>query len=423
VLALALVAAALSTPAPPPGRGQTVVVTGVGDVVHAVEHAGGTVLRRLPLVHGVAARLPGPSLPGYTVTPDRALTVSGRPETTGTETTVRAALGLGSPAGEGAGVTVAVVDTGVAEVAELAGRVSHVDVTGDGTGDGFGHGTFVAGIVAGATLGVAPGAQVLDVKVGHDDGTTTLVDVMAGLEVVSEHPEATVVNLSLSTDGEVPPLTEALDALWAMGRTVVVPAGNNGRATDTVTSPGSDEVLLTVGALDGNAVAPWSSRSGHGLGKPDLVAPGAHLISAGVPGSVIWDEHADARRDENRFVGSGTSFSTAAVSGAAAVILAEHADLLPDRVKALVRRTASPVRGPHHSSGAGGLDLHAATQRSVPGANSHRPGLAEDASSWSASSWSASSWSASSWSASSWSASSWSARQWSARQWSSSSWE
>jgi serine protease AprX len=427
VLALALVAAALAAPATARGTDRTVVVTGAGDAVRAVEHAGGTVLRRLPLVHGVVARLAAPTLPGFTVTPDRAMTVSGRPGTTGgTETTVRAALGLGAPTDQGAGITVAVVDTGVADVPELAGRVSHVDVTGDGTGDGYGHGTFVAGVVAGATLGVAPGANVLDVRVGHNDGSTSLVDVMAGLQVVSEHPEATVVNLSLSADGAVPPLTEALDTLWAMGHTVVVPAGNEGPNDDTITTPGTDSMLLTVGALDGSAVADWSSRGGHGIEKPDLVAPGAHLVSAGDPGSVIWNAHPSAQRVGALFVGSGTSFSTAAVSGAAAVLLSDRAQLFPDQVKALVRHTADTVPGPRSAAGSGALDVAAAAARQVPGGGANSSSddfsVGPDASSWSVSSWGASSWSARQWSARQWSARQWSAEEWAARQWSARQW-
>ena len=430
VLSLALVAATFSVPATASGSAhgldRTVVVTGVGDAVRAVEHAGGTVLRRLPLVHGVVARLSAPSLPGFTVTPDRALTLSGRPATGGTETTGRAALGLGAPSGEGAGVTIAVVDTGVADVPELAGRVTHVDVTGDGAGDGYGHGTFVAALAAGATLGVAPGASVLDVRVGHNDGSTSLVDVMAGLQVVSEHPEAGVVNLSLSTDGEVPPLTEALEALWAMGHTVVVPAGNEGPDTNTITSPGSDPLLLTAGSLDGTAVATWSSRGGPAQAKPDLVAAGAHLVSAGVPGSVVWTEHPTAQRPNSQFVGSGTSFTSALLSGAAAVVLAEHPDLFPTYVKALLRHTAAPISAPRYAAGDGSLDLAAALAQRLPGpVTSNGSGSSDvhtDASSWSASSWSASSWSARQWSARQWSARQWSAADWSARQWAAEEW-
>jgi len=209
----------------------------------------------------------------------------------------------------------------------------------------------------------------------------------------------------------------------------VVPAGNDGPASATVSSPGSDPVLLTVGASDGTAVADWSSRGLPGSSKPDLVAPGAHLISAGVPGSVIWNEHATAQRDGNRFVGSGTSFSTALVSGAAAALLAEHADLFPDYVKAFVRHTASSVPGPRIASGAGALDLAALSSTKLPGSASSngngKDGAGDpstDASSWAASSWAARQWSARQWSARQWSAADWTARQWAAEDWTARQW-
>lgn len=416
---------------------RTVVVTGLGDAASAVRSAGGTVLRHLPLVHGVVARLSATSLPGFVVTPDRALSVAGRRDTgTGTAVNARTALGLGEAHGEGAGVTVAVVDTGVADVPELAGRVRHLDVTGDGVGDGYGHGTFVAGLVAGSVHGVAPGASVLDVRVAHDDGSTSLSEVLTGLQLVSEDPSVRVVNLSLSTDEPVPPLLDGLEALWAEGDTVVVPAGNEGPDVGTVTSPGSDPTLLTVGALDGSEVAEWSSRGGRGLAKPDLVAPGAHLLSAGVPGSVVWAAHPDARRGDDTLVGSGTSFSTALVSGAAAVALAGR-DLSPGQVKALVMRSADPVPGPRRATGDGSLDLAAALDARTPqelptqsgdgSGSGDLGGVPWDASSWAARQWAARQWAARQWAGAEWSgdwaARQWAARQWAARQWSASSWE
>ena len=421
VLSLALAAAVTASPAQAGARDRTVVVTGPGDAAAAVQHAGGTVLRRLPLVHGVVARVSGP-VPGFTVTPDGPMTLTGRAKgfsDTGTAELVARDV-VDAPEGAGAGVTVAVVDTGVAEVPELAGRVTHVDVSGDGEGDGYGHGTFVAALVAGAQHGVATRAHVLDVRVAHDDGSTTLVDVITGLQAVSEHPEVGVVNLSLSTDEEVPPLTDALDALWAMGDLVVVPAGNDGPDRGTVASPGTDPLLLTVGALDGDAVADWSGRGGRGVKDPDLVAPGAHLISAGLPGSVLWAEHPAARRGDTGFIGSGTSFSTALVSGASAVLLAGRPELSPNQLKGLLTHSAAHVSGPRRATGAGALDLGAALVRRAP--RGHDPAADLDSDSWDASSWSASSWSASSWSARQWAASSWSARQWSARQWSARQW-
>jgi len=476
--ALALAGIAL-TSAPAPAQASptmTAVVTGVGDVAAAVRAAGGKVLAELPLIGGVTARIPvdarlAPTQ--FTVVPNRSLKVSGTTAAEGPASTARATLGLGAAAGEGAGVTVAVVDTGVADVPDLAGRLTHVDVTGDGPGDGYGHGTFVAGLVAGdgsssdgRYAGAAPAAQVLDVRVAHDDGTSDLATVLAGLQVVADHPEVDVLNLSLSSDSPLPyqldPLTIALESLWARGVTVVVPAGNEGvDGRRTVTSPGIDPVLLTVGGLDeagtadrsDDVVADWSSQgpAPDGGQKPDLAAPGAHLVSTGAPGSAVWSENPGSHVGDSYFTGSGTSFATALTSGAAAALLAWRPALSPDQVKALVTGTAYKVRAPRVATGSGGLDLAAARTAEVPEhpANAEPfPGdpavwwqlvqalldedeetaarqwalLSLEARQWAARQWAASSWAARQWAGSSWSASSWAARQWAARQWAASSW-
>ena len=432
------------TAAAVPAVAATVVVMGPG-AAGAVTAAGGTVLRSLPVVDGVAAQLPaGAVVPGHAVVPNSPLHVAGA--STGgasTASTVRQTLGLTDRSPNGTGATVAVVDTGVADVPELAGRLTHVDVTGEGAGDGYGHGTFVAGLVAGTGVGVAPGAQVVDVKVGHADGSTSLVEVLAGLQAVADNPNVDVVNLSLSSGSQLDPaddpLAIALDALRASGMVVVVPAGNEGPAAGTVTSPGTDTALLTVGGLDENgtaarkddSLASWSGRGGAGLPDPDLVAPGAHLVSLGLPGSVVWNENPSARRDGNRFVGSGTSFSAAVVSGAAAVLLGSRPDLTAGQVDDLLHATAYTVRGASSGTGAGGVDLAAALGAPLPAAakgdlrSPHRRGEGTefDANAWAARQWAARQWAARQWAARQWAARQWAARQWSARQWSADSWE
>jgi serine protease AprX len=458
---------------------QTVVVTGSGDLSSAVRAVGGEVVDRLPLIGGLVARLPrGASLPSAQVVPNRPVGVSGATSADGPASTVRATLGMGPAAGEGAGVTVAVVDTGVADVADLAGRVTHVDVTGDGTGDGYGHGTFVAGLVAGdgsssggAYAGVAPAAQVLDVRVAHNDGTSDLVTVLRGLQVVANHPEVEVVNLSLSSGSPLPyqldPLTIALESLWARGTTVIVPAGNDGAdGRASITSPGVDPVLITVGGLDesgtanrrDDAVADWSSQgpAPQGVQKPDLAAPGAHLVSTAAVGSQVWNDNPDSRVGTGYFKGSGTSFSTAVTSGAVAALLARRPDLTPDQVKGLLTGTAYNLHAPQWQGGDGGLDLSAAMTARTPKSQENAepfPGdpavwqqlvnallsgdddaaasawtnLSPDARQWAARQWAASSWAARQWAARQWAASSWAdiswaARQWAARQWAASSW-
>src|SRR5205823_4270064 len=228
-----------------PARWTSVVVTGADadGAAAAVRAAGGRVVADLPVVRGVAAQLrAGTTLgPQWVVAPARELhlaeaTTGG----TGAPSTVRATLGLPATGDEGSGVTVAVVDTGVADVPDLAGRITgRVDLTGTGAGDGYGHGTFMAGLIAGsgaasdgAYRGVAPGAKLVDVKVADAAGHTDLITVLRGLEWIAEHAQdVDVVNLSLSSYSPLPyqldPLTQALEALWRRGVTVVVPSGND----------------------------------------------------------------------------------------------------------------------------------------------------------------------------------------------------
>jgi serine protease AprX len=482
---------------------------GVAAAASAVTAAGGSVLDRLPLVDGVSAVLPAGAVlaPGTTVLPDRPVQLSSDlDDTEGLPTsTVRETLGLGAPAGEGADTLVAVVDTGVdAQHPDLAGRVTSVDVSGAGPGDGYGHGTFVAGVVAGdgtssggRYAGVAPGADVLDVRVAGDDGSTDLVTVLRGLEVARAQG-ADVVNLSLSSYSPLPwqidPLTVALTRLWLDGTLVVVPAGNDGPDAGTVTSPGSAPALLTVGALDDggtggrgdDGVADFSARgpAPQGVAKPELVAPGRGVVSLRADGSVIAGSHTGTL-DGRYLTASGTSFSTAATSGAAAVLLAQRGALAPDAVKALLTGTAYTGDGlaDRAAAGAGGLDLAAALTAPVPavvGCTGRKactgwtavPGttgqwqpfvgalargdLGKAASSWSrlspeAQQWAASSWSALPqdlrdelvadwadtdapaewaarehaarlWAASSWSGRSWAGDDWAGRSWAGRSW-
>ena len=454
---------------------------GVDAAAEAVRRAGGVVGERLPLVDGVSARLPAAAVlaPAFAVTPNVAMqTAGGDPAPDRTASPVRTALGLGPADGQGRGVVIAVVDTGVDEHADLTGRLVHVDVTREPTSsfDGYGHGTFVAGAAAGdgrtsggRYAGVAPGAQVLDVRVAGDDGRTDLVTVLRGLQVAHERG-VDVLNLSLSSGSPLPyqvdPLTVALDRLWAEGVVVVVPSGNEGGSgRRSITSPGVDPVLLTVGALDERAtgsrdddvVADFSGRgpAPQGVAKPDLVAPGQSLVSLRAPGSVVDLAHPEAVVESAHFRGSGTSFSTAVVAGAAAVLLQERPELSPDQVKALVTRTAygtgrTQAEGLRDvtAAGAGGLDVPAALAARTPHVRDAvlagpPPGqddvwealvaalIAGDAeavaSSWSqlspaAHRWAASSWSAHRWADQPWELQEWAAHRWAAHRWAASSW-
>ncbi|MDT7570940.1 MAG: serine protease AprX, partial [Actinomycetota bacterium] len=365
-----------------------------------------------------------------------------------------------------------------------------------------GHGTFVAGLVAGdgksskgRYAGVAPEADILDVKVADAGGNTTLVTVLKGLQAVAAHPAVDIVNLSLSSGSPLPyqidPLSAALEALWRRGVTVVVPAGNDGPGAGTIASPGNDPVLLTAGGLDVNqsarrdddVVADWSGRgpAQQGVQKPDLVAPGAHVVSLRAAGSTVDTANPDAQVGDDYFKGSGTSFSTAVTAGAAAALLTRRPSFTPGQVKAALLGSAYKATGlrDKNAAGAGALDLEAAydekpkkdkpIEDAVPGdpalwaaflnallsgdeaaAASSWSKLSAEARNWAASSWSllspdarnwaarnwaarnwagataeewaARNWAARNWAARNWADSDWSARNWSARNWAASSW-
>ncbi|MCW2547371.1 MAG: hypothetical protein JWN96_1831, partial [Mycobacterium sp.] len=411
-LATATTASASTAASGPSAKTPTgsVIVYGCADPAAAVKAAGGKVTALLPLIQGVAATLPsGASVADCSVAANRELHVSSVNAKTAKDivaaapaSTARQSLGLTSKSPDGDGVTVAVVDTGIDNSADLSGRLLHADITGSSWNsdrDDYGHGTFVAGLIAGdgsaskgAYVGAAPEARLLDVRVADDTGATSLVDVLRGLQAVATSQRALnikVLNLSLSSGSPLPyqfdPLTRALEGLWDRGITVVVPAGNDGPGAGTISSPGNDPTLLTVGALDEGAtaarandvVADFSSRgpADQGVAKPDLVAPGAHLISLRAPGSVVDDTNPASRVATAYFRGSGTSMSTALTSGVVADLLSARPNLTPDQVKAILTNTAYDAKGLADASGAGagGVDANATFTAKAPKVTGNDP--------------------------------------------------
>ena len=304
---------------------------------------------------------------------------AGAPPTAGADTSLPPPAGANTlpppPAGAGVarlGVGVGVLDTGIASNGDLAGRVvASADLSGEWSfTDSYGHGTFMAGLIAGSgqgggPAGIAPGADLIDLKVAGADGATTLGQVLAAMQLADaarDRFNLRVLNVSLGAPADDPataPLTEAAERLWADGITVVAAVGNDGGGVD---APGLDPYVLTVGAVDRAGQVPvWSSRGPDfaGRAKPDLVAAGVGLVGLRAPGSSIDLANPSARVGDRYFRGSGTSMSTAVVAGAAARVLAAHPGWGPDRVKAALTGTADPL-GPAAPAGAGALDLEAA---------------------------------------------------------------
>ena len=274
----------------------------------------------------------------------------------------------------GRGVTVAVLDSGVAADPDLVQPANRILASVNFAdqrlvSDPGGHGTHVAGIVAGnggrsdgQFVGVAPEANIVDVRVLSSTGSGRISSVVRGIEWVLAH-QATynirVLNLSFgapaSTSYRTDPMSAAVEIAWRRGLVVVVAAGNGGPARGTVASPGIDPYAITVGATDDqgtisprdDTLAPFSSwGSADSNAKPDLVAPGRRIVSLRVPGSALDRLFADrvvtASTGATYIRMSGTSMATPVVSGAVALLLQRRPSLTPDQVKAILVASTQP---------------------------------------------------------------------------------
>jgi len=247
---------------------ETVIVTSSGllSPVTAVVSVLGSVLSPLPIIGGVVASIPTAlepvlaALPGITVTPDVSVSIESTTESTGPHTPSDAflqqtgATQLAADGDTGQGVTVGVIDTGIDNLPDFAGRlIGGVDLTGGGNPfqDSYGHGTFVAGLIAGNGAssngqysGEAPGADLVSIKVAGASGVTNLGTVILGVQWAIDH-ESTynlrVLNMSLGfqpfTSTLINPLDMAVEAAWNSGIAVVVSAGNAGPSNGTILSP------------------------------------------------------------------------------------------------------------------------------------------------------------------------------------------
>ncbi len=312
----------------------------------------------------------------------------------------------------GAGVDVAVIDTGVTPVPALSDPGSVVygpDLSLDSQSpalrnlDGFGHGTFIAGLIAGhdpsltapysmgpatAYRGIAPDARIVSLKVGAADGSADVTQVIAAIDWVVQHAHdpgfnIRVINLSYGTNSRqsytADPLAFAAEQAWKHGIVVVASAGNTGyqrgHGAPGLADPAYDPYVIGVGGIDTNgtastgddAVGSFSASGCPGCKRPDLVAPGAHLQGLRVPGSFIDDSSPPGILDGSYLRGSGTSEATALTSGAVALILQRYPGLTPDQVKRFILRGAARIHGTSpNDQGGGELDLNALLSATPP---------------------------------------------------------
>ena len=304
----------------------------------------------------------------------------------------------------GAGVDVAVIDTGVAPVEGLATPnkiVNGPDLSLESQApnlehlDTNGHGTFIAGLIAGKDSslqqpyssapaaqyrGVAPDARIVSVKVGTADGGVDVTQVIAAIDWVVDHRHDNgmnirVLNLSYGTNStqrsQVDPLSYAAERAWKAGIVVVAAAGNTGFQRGVgapgLADPAYNPYVLAVGGYDtkgtaydfDDTVGSYSASANvRGARKPDFVAAGTKLQGLRVPNSFIDVNHPEGLLGTRFFRGSGTSEAAAVTSGTVALLLQKYPNMTPDQVKGFLNAQAKKIFFAFPSAqGNGALDL------------------------------------------------------------------
>ena len=311
-------------------------------------------------------------------------------------------LGLPQSGLTGAGVGVAVIDSGVVSHAEIVVS-GFYDFLNAGRAvkpfDSFGHGTHVAAMIqdqqshsTARYRSIAKGARLIGLRALDGQGAGYTSTVIKALEFAIANKAKLgidVINLSLGhpvyESAATDPLVRTVERAVAAGIVVVVSAGNEGMSRTTgdvgyggVTSPGNAPSAITVGAVDtrntmtrtDDQVPAFSSRGPtwyDGFAKPDLVAPGRRVVSFMAKNSTLYNTYQSYRVDvatRSYMTLSGTSMSAAVTSGVVALMIEAsrltnpgRIALPPNAIKAVLQFTASPLSGVDElTQGAGSLN-------------------------------------------------------------------
>tara|TARA_R110000751_G_scaffold4388_1_gene21575 strand:+ start:111561 stop:114098 length:2538 start_codon:yes stop_codon:yes gene_type:complete len=326
----------------------------------------------------------------------------------------------------GDGVAVAIIDSGMQDFKRLTrnnrddDRITHVynvraDEKYDEVEDENGHGTHIASVIANNTRtfdqngtetssynSIAPGANLVIVKAFDENGMASYADILAAIEYVVENREALnikVLNLSFSATPSSnyweDPINQAVMVAWQAGITVVAAAGNQGPDAMTIGVPGNTPYVITVGAISDNYtpgdinddfVTRFSSAGPtfEGFVKPEIVAPGGHIMGLMDGNSSISKNYAMYDDQNDYFLLSGSSQSTAITSGIVALMLQNSPTLSPDDIKCRLTytaRTAVNDEGMAFSifqQGAGLVDAMSALNETIVGCGNAGMDIAVD---------------------------------------------
>ncbi|MFD5423294.1 type VII secretion-associated serine protease mycosin [Streptomyces sp. NPDC127069] len=246
----------------------------------------------------------------------------------------------------GKGVTVAVIDSGVARIPELEGQVlpgkdfaGERGYEGDERNDYSKHGTGIAAMIAGSgkhpsgdgSYGLAPGAKILPIRVPHDMEASTPSWVSA-IRYAADS-DAKIINISLGMEGSVQDdqaRSQAVKYALAKGKLIFAAVGNDGDTTNQIEYPGATPGVVGVGAVgrDGGA----TKESQHGS-QVDMSAPGIDIVTSCVGGTGLCKTH-------------GTSDSSALTSASAALLWSVHPTWTNNQILRVLLNTAGkPVDG------------------------------------------------------------------------------
>lgn len=268
----------------------------------------------------------------------------------------------------GQGVGIAVLDTGIARHPDFDGRihefkdcVRHKKEIYDDSG----HGTHVAGIIAGSGqisggtfAGMAPGANLVSVKVLDKDGEGSTEQILEGIQWLMKNwykYGIRIVNISVGAKNNLGEkkeheLIDGVEMLWDEGLVVLASAGNYGPGEGTISIPGASRKIITVGISD------YKKESYSGCGptkycvvKPDVVAPGQLVASCN---SQYYN-----RKNRPYVRKSGTSMAAPVVSGAIALLLEKYPDMSNVEVKLRLRECCDNVNPSWHSQGWGQVNI------------------------------------------------------------------